>query len=387
MKAKKIKEGIYWVGAIDWNMRNFHGYLTQKGTTYNAYLVIDEKITLIDTVKNTVKDQMFERIRDIIDPSKIDVVISNHVEMDHSGTLPELLEMCPNAELITSGSGAKDLPKHFHKDWNFTVVKSGDKVNLGKRSLEFVTTPMVHWPDNMVCYMPEEKILFSNDSFGQHYASSNLFDYDNPKEIVLNEAKKYYANIVMPYAAQVVKEYNSIKDFDIEMICSSHGVVWKKYVKDIIDSYLLWVSGETKKKVTIIYDTMWGSTEKMAFKVIGDAFEAKGYELAFYSMQTNHESDVIVSVLDSEYICAGSPTLNRTIMPSIAKVLTYMKGLSPGNRKAIAFGSYGWGGNSIKEVADYLVASKFELVDSIKYKYVPTSEDLALMRDELISKI
>ncbi len=202
MKAIKIKEGIYWVGAVDWNMRNFHGYLTQRGTTYNAYLIIDDKITLIDTVKNTVKDQMLERIKDVIDPAMIKVIVSNHVEMDHSGTLPEIMELRPDAELITSPNGEKGLPLHYHKDWKFTSVKTGDKLSIGKRSLEFVTTPMVHWPDNMVCYMPEEKILFSNDSFGQHYATSKVFDHENPKDIILFEAKKYYANIVMPYAKQ-----------------------------------------------------------------------------------------------------------------------------------------------------------------------------------------
>lgn len=387
MKAIKIKEGIYWVGAIDWNMRNFHGYLTQRGTTYNAYLVIDEKITLIDTVKNTVKDQMLERIKDIIDPSKIDVVVSNHVEMDHSGSLPEVMELCPNAELITSPQGEKGLPMHYHKNWKFTTVKTGDKISIGKRSLEFVNTPMVHWPDNMVCYMAEEKILFSNDSFGQHYATSNIFDFQNPKDIILYEAKKYYANIVMPYAGQVVKEYNSIKDFDIEMICTSHGVIWKDYVKDIVDSYLSWVNNETKKKAIIVYDTMWKSTEKMAFDVVASAFETKGYEVQICNMQDNHESDVVTYFIDSEYIAVGSPTLNKNIMPNIAKVLTYLRGLSPGGRKAIAFGSYGWGGESIKQIEEYIEQCKFDLKASVKFKYVPLNKDLEEMKKELIEKL
>jgi flavorubredoxin len=176
MKAKEIKKGIYWVGAIDWDVRNFHGYLTQKGTTYNAYLIIDEKITLIDTVKATMTDQLISRIKEIIDPSKIDYIVSNHVEMDHSGALPKMMQLAPKATIITCPNGDKGLKAHYKKDWNFKVVKTGDKISLGKRSLEFVLTPMVHWPDNMVAYMPEEKILFSNDSFGQHYASEERFD-------------------------------------------------------------------------------------------------------------------------------------------------------------------------------------------------------------------
>jgi flavorubredoxin len=387
MKAVKIKEGIYWVGAIDWDLRNFHGYLTQKGSTYNAYLIIDEKITLIDSVKSTVKKQLIDRIKDIIDPAKIDVIISNHVEMDHSGSIADILELAPNAVVYTSPNGEKGLKAHYKKDWNFIPVKTGDVINLGKRTLQVVNTPMVHWPDNMVCYMPEEKILFSNDSFGQHYASQERFDDETKLEIVLEEAKKYYANIVMPFNRQVEKEYNDVKDFDIEMIAPSHGIIWRKHVKEIIAAYLSWVTNTTKRKAVIVYDTMWKSTEKLAYEVVNNAFEEKGIATQLFNLQANHISDIITEVLDAEYICVGSPTLNNNLLPTVAGFLTYLKGLSPGGRKAIAFGSYGWGGQSIAQVEEYLKESKFDLIDSIKVKYIPDEEELLKLKEELKNKL
>ena len=215
MKAEKIKEGIYWVGGIDWNLRNFHGYLTQKGSTYNAYLIVDEKITLVDTVKEYMAEEMIERISSIIDPSKIDMIICNHVEMDHSGALPKVMEIAPNAKIITCPNGEKGLYAHFKKDWDFQIVKTGETISLGKRSLTFVTTPMVHWPDNMVAYMPEEKLLFSNDAFGQHLATSERFDDQCEMAVVKEEAAKYYANIVMPYGMQVNKALKDAAPLEI----------------------------------------------------------------------------------------------------------------------------------------------------------------------------
>jgi flavorubredoxin len=221
MKATEIKPGIYWVGGIDWNLRNFHGYLTQRGSTYNAYLIVDDKITLIDTVKHYLYDEMIERIKSIVDPSKIDIVVSNHVEMDHSGGLPKLLELAPNAVLYTSPNGEKGLRQHYKKDWNFEVVKSGDSISLGKRELKFVLTPMVHWPDNMVSYLPDEKILFSNDAFGQHIASSERFDDEYSLEIAIEEATKYYGNIVLPYGPQVKRAIEALSDLDVDIIAST----------------------------------------------------------------------------------------------------------------------------------------------------------------------
>jgi len=382
MKAKKIKENIYWVGAIDWDVRNFHGYSTQRGTTYNAYLIIDEKITLIDTVKHSFTNEMLARISNIIDPSKIDYIVSNHVEMDHSGALPRMLELAPNATIITCPNGDKGLKAHYKKDWNFKIVKTNDKISLGNRSLEFVLTPMVHWPDNMVAYMPEEKILFSNDSFGQHYASSERFDDECPPDIIMEEAKKYYANIVLPYGKQVQKELEAVSALDIKIIAPSHGVIWRSNLDKIIPLYQIWSKNETSKKAVIVYDTMWHSTEIMA-NALMEVFEEKGFNTSIRNLQFNHISDIMSELIDAEYICVGSPTLNSTMMPSVAGFLTYMSGLAPKNRKAISFGSYGWGGKTMDEINNFFNKSGFEIIGSEKIKYIPSEKDL----DEFKSKM
>ncbi len=386
MKAIKIKEGIYWVGAIDWNLRNFHGYLTQRGSTYNAYLIIDEKITLIDTVKANLKDEMLKRISDIIDISKIDYVISNHVEMDHSGAIPHIMEKIPNATIITSPNGEKGLKKHYFNDYTYKVVGNGERLNIGKRNLDFILTQMVHWPDNMVCYVPEEKILFSNDSFGQHLASSARFDDEYPVDIIMLEARKYYANIVLPYSKPVQKAIEAAKGLDIEIIAPSHGIIWRKHVKEIFAQYINWSSGITEKKAVIIYDTMWHSTEQMAF-AIQEVFEDNGYIAPVFNLQHNHMSDLMTEIIEAEYICVGSPTLNKNILPTVAAFLTYLQGLAPVNRKAIAFGSYGWGDQSIPKISEYFNNSGFEIAETFKINFVPTNEDLKNIQNTLNEKI
>ncbi|OQY09780.1 MAG: MBL fold metallo-hydrolase, partial [Fusobacteriia bacterium 4572_132] len=253
MMATEIKKGIYWVGGIDWGIRNFHGYLTQRGTTYNSYLIVDEKITLVDTVKYYLVDELLERVASIVDPSKIDYIISNHVEMDHSGGLPRLMEIAENATIITAPNGEKGLSQHYDtSDWKIKTMKTGDRLELGKRNIDFILTPMVHWPDNMVGYMPEEKILFSNDSFGQHIASSERFDDQLSIEMIMEEAKKYYANIVMSYGMQVGKELKQASVLDIEIIAPSHGIIFRKYVKDIVENYVKWSSNIVGKKALIV---------------------------------------------------------------------------------------------------------------------------------------
>ena len=386
MKAREIKKGIYWVGAIDWDVRNFHGYLTQKGTTYNSYLIIDEKITLIDTVKSNFADKLISNIKQIIDPSKIDYIVSNHVEMDHSGAIPKIMEYAPNATIITCPNGDKGLRAHFRKDWNFKIVKTGDKVSLGKRSLEFILTPMVHWPDNMIAYMPEEKILFSNDSLGQHYASTERFDDECPTDIIMEEAKKYYANIVLPYGKQVQKELEAASTLDIEMIAPSHGIIWRSHIDKIIPLYQKWSKNETVKKAVIIYDTMWHSTEIMA-NAVQEIFEENGYKTTLRNLQHNHISDIMTELIDTEYICVGSPTLNSTMMPSVAGFLTYMSGLAPKGRKAISFGSYGWGGKTMEEINNFFEKSGFDIIASEKIKYIPGEEELDEFKKLLSEKI
>ncbi|MFO7616375.1 MAG: FprA family A-type flavoprotein [Bacteroidales bacterium] len=376
MNPIQVKEGVYWVGAIDWNLRNFHGYLTQRGSTYNAYLIIDEKVTLVDTVKSHLTPEMLKRISTVIDPSRIDYIIVNHVEMDHSGALPELMKLAPNATIFTSPKGEIGLREHYHSDWKFRPVESGTVLNIGRRNLHFVLTPMVHWPDNMVVYLPEEKMLFSNDAFGQHLASSERFDDEYPLDIIMLEARKYFANIVLPYSRQVQKALVGLQGLDIEIIANSHGIIWRKHVADILAAYQGWASNETRKKALVIYDTMWHSTERMAL-AIQEAFDDRGYVTSLLSLQENHISDIMTEVIDAEYICVGSPTLNGRMLPTMSAFLTYLTGLAPKDRKAIVFGSYGWGPKQIEDMTVMLTGSGFEVVAAEKIKYVPNETELA----------
>lgn len=375
MKPVKIKENIYWVGGIDWNIRNFHGYSTPRGTTYNAYLIIDEKVTLIDTVKDYLVDEMLDRISEIIEPEKIDYIVSNHVEMDHSGGLPRLMEIASKAKLFTSPNGEKGLKAHYKGNWDYTAMKSGEMLNLGKRSLTFVNTPMVHWPDNMVCYLPEEKILFSNDAFGQHIATPERFDDELPFGIVMEEAAKYYANIVLPYGSQVQKALEAVGGLHIETIAPSHGVIWRYQIPAILREYRKWAAYETDEKAVIVYDTMWGSTEKLAY-AIQDAFEEKGIATQMMHLKNNDISDIMTRVLTAQYICVGSPTLNNSILPTVAAFLTYLKGLAPKNRTGLAFGSYGWGGQSVGLIEEIMKNMGFGLLEQTRIQYIPDGEQL-----------
>ncbi len=386
MKAVEIKKDIYWVGAIDWKLRNFHGYLTQRGSTYNAYLIIDEKITLIDTVKGYLTKELIERIADVIDPKKIDYVISNHVEMDHSGAMPEIMKMLPNAKVITSQAGEKEHKVIYKENWNFQVVKSGDTLNIGKRNLHFVMTPMVHWPDNMVTYCPEEKMLFSNDAFGQHIASSERFDYQYPVETILEEAKKYYANIVLPYSSQVVGVMSIVRTLDLAYICPSHGIIWKENIPLILENYDKWASNKTDKKAVIVYDSMWDSTEKIAQKV-KQAFEDKQYHYYIYDLKDTHISDIMTQIIEAEYICIGSPTLNKGILPTVAAFLTYLQGLAPRGRRAILFGSYGWAQANMKAMERYMEESNIEVKLRININFIPSLEQLNQVKEEVLSVI
>jgi flavorubredoxin len=376
MKKIEIKPGIYWVGGIDWDIRNFHGYLTQRGTTYNSYLIIDKKITLVDTVKHYLYDEMMTRINDIIDPKNIDYLISNHVEMDHSGSIPKIMELYPNIKIITSTQGEKGLQRHYKKINNYKVVNSGDTLNIGKRTLHFVHIPMVHWPDSMVTYIPKDKLLIPNDAFGQHIASAERFDDEIEWGILKEEAAKYYANIVMPYGPQVEKALNALSGLDIDMIAPSHGIIWRSYTNKIIENYTKWARFETEKKVLIIYDSMWGSTEKIAY-TLRNGIEESGIPVTIRNLKTNHISDVIKDLISSKMIIIGSPTLNNTMLPSIGGFLTYLKGLKPKNRIGFVFGSYGWGGQAVNEIEKIMTDLSWDIpYKNINLNFIPDKKEL-----------
>ncbi len=376
LKKFEIKPDIYWVGGIDWNLRNFHGYSTLRGTTYNSYLIIDKKITLVDTVKYYLFDEMISRIKEIIDPSKIDYIVSNHVEMDHSGSIPKLHKLCPNAKVITSTRGEKGLNKHYKKDLNFKVVQSGDILKIGKRTLHFIHIPMVHWPDSMVTYIPNDKLLLPNDVFGQHIASSERFDDEFEWGILKEEAAKYYANIVMPYGDQVKKALEALSTLEIDIIAPSHGIIWRSFISEIINEYKKWANYETENKALIVYDSMWGSTEKLAYALL-KGIEETGVPVKIRNLNNTHISDIITDVISSKFILLGSPTLNNTMLPSMGGFLTYLKGLRPRNRIGFVFGSYGWGGQAVGEIEKILNELSWDLpIESININCIPDQNDL-----------
>ena len=378
LNAIEISPKVWWVGGIDWNERLFHGYTTERGITYNAYLIMDEKITLIDTCKATFADELVQRISQVVDPAKIDVVITNHVEMDHSGSLPVIHKIAPNAEIYASaGAGVNELRAHFGIE--ATPVKTGDTLCIGERTLSFVTTPMVHWPDNMVTYSDVDKILFSNDAFGQHFATTKRFDDENDMCEVMKQAKKYYANIVWPYGMQAGRALAAVKGLELKMIAPSHGCIWRSHIAEIIAKYEEWTTYQTQEKAVVVFDSMWHSTESMA-REICDAFIAERISAQLVDLKSTHISDIMLYMCDARYVAVGSPTLNSNMLPTVASFLTYMRGLSPKNdqRIGLAFGSYGWAPLGPKQVYAELENAKFQLpVPVVAQQWVPSEENLA----------
>ena len=391
MTKVQLAKGVYWVGAIDWNVRNFHGYSTHRGTTYNAYLIVDEKIALIDTVKAPFYDEMAARVHELVPFDKIDYVISNHVEMDHSGSLPMALRDAKNAKLVTLEKfGENGLAKTFHQSWPTIAVKEGSTVDLGKRKLAFIPMPMLHWPDSMCTYLVEYKLLFSMDAFGQHIATSQRFDDEVDMGIVMHEASKYYANILMLFGDLIVKAVNKLGGVKIDMIAPSHGIIWRSHIKDIVEAYARWGKGETAAKALVIYDTMWGSTQKMALAILKGMVN-EGVDVKLFNLTASDKSDVIKEVLDAKALIIGSPTLNNGMFPSVAEFLCYLKGLKPKNKIGAAFGSHGWGGGAVKAVQQELEQAGIDLIDSkLAFKFVPDEGEIQKCVDfgrEIASKI
>lgn len=379
MRAEKIRDDIHWVGAVDWTMRNFHGYETGRGSTYNAYLILDEKITLIDTVKSPFTAELLDRIRSVIDPSKIDVIVSNHVEPDHSGALLAIHELAPNAEIYTSDpQGLKGLTGRYG-NLPYRPVKAGDTLSIGKRTLTFVPTPLLHWPDSMVTYCPEEKILFSNDALGQHLASSKRFDDENAYSVIMEEAKKYYANILMLYGRQAQAALKTISSLEIDLVATGHGIIWRSHIKDILDAYQTWSTNTLEEKAVVVFDSMWHSTETMA-KEIAETFTAMGIPATFHDLKADHSSDIVTEVLTSRYLAVGSPTINNQMLPTVAAFLSYLKGLTAKEHKAFAFGSYGWGGQSVGQIEEELKAAGCEIIlEKQRILNVPTKDDINVL--------
>ena len=378
MQALKIADGIYDVGVRDWTIRDFHGYSTNLGTSYNAFLIMDEKVTLVDTVKKEFADELLANIASVVDPKKIDYVISNHTEMDHSGGLARVMHRIgEDKPLFCSKMGQKNLSGHFSQKWNYHPVANGETLSLGKRTVTFMETRMLHWPDSMFTYLNEDKILFSSDAFGQHFAGMEKFD-DEIGEAIMVHAQKYYANILMLYGAKTLKLIEKVKEMGLEfnMICPDHGILWRKDPGKILAAYTEWSRQAPKKQAVVIFDTMWHSTEKMAEAIV-HGLEKAGVPARPFKLREYHRSEIMTDVLDAGAIIVGSPTLNNGLFPTVADFLTYMKGLKPKNKIGGAFGSYGWSGESVRLVTEQLEAMKFDHIEpGLKIQYVPDSESI-----------
>lgn len=386
--SKKITDKVLWVGKTDWELKSFHGdeLSTRRGSSYNAYLVRDTKTALIDTVWHPYDREFVSRLKETIDLTEIDYIVMQHNEVDHSGALRELLREIPGTPIYCTKKGEAILRGHYHEDWNFVNVKTGDKLSLGETELTFIEAPMLHWPDTMFSYLSGEEILFSNDGFGQHFASESLFDEDiADAEAMLYEAEKYYTNILCPFSAMVAKKVQQILDMKLplKMICPSHGVIWKQRPELIIQKYQQWSAAYQENQATIAYDTMWQSTRLMAEAIAeGLRDELPTLNVKLMNAARDDKNDILTEMFRSKLILVGSPTINNGISYAISGLLEMIHGLKFKGKKAAAFGSYGWSGEGVKLITDHLQASGLEIVvpEGHRTLWVPDAEALETCR-------
>lgn len=381
----ELTKGIYWVGFVDWGLRHFHGHelSTGHGSTYNAYLIVDEKNVLVDTIWNPFADALIKNIGEIVDPAKIDIVVANHAEMDHSGGLPEVMRRAANATLIVSKRGRESVEGYHHQPWNFQTVQTGDRVSIGKRELVFIEAPMLHWPDTMFTYVTGDNILMSNDAFGHHYASAFRYNDEVDQDELFREAIKYYANILTPYSAQVARKIDELLGLNlpINMIAPSHGVVWRKDPLQIVKKYQEWAAQVAEKTAVIVYDSMYESTRKMA-DAVGEGLVSEGISHESYYLPVSDRNDVVTEIFKAKAVIVGSPTFNNGMLPTVTPVLELIRGLKLANKIGAAFGSYGWSGESVKLIEEELARSKVtKVADGVLARWNPKPEDLARCRE------
>ncbi len=377
-----IKSNVTWVGKKDWELRRFHGeeYSTHRGSSYNSYLIREEKTALIDTVWAPFAGEFVASLSQEIDPAKIDFIIANHAEIDHSGALPELMRLIPETPIYCTANGVKSLKGHYHRDWNFRPVKTGERLNLGGRELIFIEAPMLHWPDSMFCYLTGDNILFSNDAFGQHYATEKMYNDEVDQAELAAECIKYYANILAPFSALVTKKIREVLalGFPVDMICTSHGVIWRRDPVQIVEKYLQWADAYRENQITIVYDTMWNGTRVMAEHIArGITAADPGVVVKLYNAARSDKNDIITELFRSKGVVFGSPTVNRGILSSVAALLEEVKGLKFRGKKAAAFGSYGWSGESVSLLADSLANAGFDIAaEGLRVLWNPDEEGL-----------
>ena len=366
---KRVKNNVFWVGKVDWELRDFHGYeySTHKGSTYNAYLIREEKTVLIDTVWLPFADEFVENLAREIDLKDIDYIVINHGEVDHSGALPILMEHIPDTPIYCTANAVKSLKGQYHKDWNFNVVKTGDKLDIGNgKELIFVEMAMLHWPDSMAAYLTKDNILFSNDAFGQHYATEKLYNDLVDQCELFTEAMKYYANILTPFSPILRRKLDEILslNLDIVIIATCHGVIWRDNPMQIVEKYAEWANDYQEDQITVVYDTMWNGTKMLAEKIVeGIGLADPNVTVKSYHLAKSDVNDVITEVFKSKAVVVGSPTINNGILHSVNGFLHMVKQMKFKKKKAAAFGCYGWSGESVKIVGELLQDAGLELIN------------------------
>jgi len=381
--AVQVTDRVYWVGAIDWGLREFHGYATARGTTYNAYLVVDETVALVDTVKAPFKDEMLARVASVVDPKRIDLIISNHSEMDHSGCLPEVIEATGAARVVASKNGVKALEAHFRLGDRVEAVADGGRLRLGATEAVFVETRMLHWPDSMMTYLAGEEVLFSQDGFGMHLASAERFADELPEDLLREELAKYYANILLPMSGLVARAVEALRamNLPLRVLAPDHGPIYRRDVAWPIDLWARWAEQRPAAKAVVVFDTMWGSTAAMARAVAEGLREGGARPVRVMPLAAAHRSDVAAELLEAGALVVGSPTINNTVFPTVADCLTYLEGLGRKNLVGAVFGSYGWNGKAVGRLEEWLDRMGVERVaESVRVLYVPDAEALAACR-------
>lgn len=378
---KHIKNNVYWVGKSDWELRTFHGheFTTHEGSTYNAFLIREEKNVLVDTVWLPFAKEFVDNLASEIPLKEIDYIVINHGEVDHSGALPELMKHIPDTPIYCSSNAVKSLKGQYHQDWNFQVVKTGDKLDLGNgKELVFVEMTMLHWPDSMASYLTGDNILFSNDAFGQHYANEFLFNDLADQCTLFNEAKKYYANILNSYSPILKRKLAEITamNLDIDIIATSHGVIWRDNPMQIVEKYAQWCDDYQENQITIVYDTMWNGTKRLAEKIAeGIELENKGIIVKLFNLPKSDPNDIITEIFSSKAVLVGSPTVNNSILPTVAGFIHMMQERKFKKKKAASFGCYGWSGEAVKVMNGMLAESGFELIgEGLRNMWNPTQE-------------
>ena len=385
--SKRVTDKVTWVGKIDWELKKFHGdeLSTMEGSSYNSYLIRDKKTVLIDTVWGPYDTEFVNRLKEEIDLKEIDYIVMNHNESDHSGTLPALMREIPDTPIYCTKKGESILRGLYHQDWNYVNVKTGDELEIGDSKLVFVEASMLHWPDTMMTYMTGENILFSNDVFGQHYASEMLYDDMDDISKLLHEAEKYYTNIITPFSTFVTKKLAEVQGMNlkIDLVAPSHGIIWRENIGLIMDLYAKWANNYQEDQITLIYDTMWQSTRKMAEAIAEGIQQASpNTTIKLLNAVKNDKNDILVEVFKSKAILVGSPTINNGFSYAIAGILEMIKGLKFKNKKAASFGSYGWSGEAAKQIKEFLEESKFAIVnDGIRVNWAPDQETIEQLRE------